>query len=164
MKTNNGFYSLYFILLIALTSCDRNFNKFKADWIVIELNYQGRSLMDSIGFRNAVINPGNRCALPLVYAREFYDLPDYLSHVGHFWNENSACYVFFDSRSYFRDTFEVKCVGENCCELLLINDDKFVRAVYSGELGLTTRQNRRECALLEDIIPELIPTPQKIKK
>jgi len=158
------FISCVVIIVVALLGgCDMGRSVFKDNWVLISVQHDGSELLDSAITRNLRITPNEECVIPVIFTKKHYQASGNESNISTFWQEQGIFYVYFDTRSFFRDTFEIQCHGPNCCEITLHNDDKFVRAVYAGELGLTTWQNRRDCPQLEDIIPELKPIPHDPK-
>lgn len=142
-----------FVMMIFLgSSCDGKL-KYQGDWIIMEAEYNGESILNSIRFRNMSVNfAGGRGFTPIVSYKDFEDKDIAYDVEFSFYRKSGEDYLVIKGSRFFTDTFEVRCLTKPCCRIALENEKKYVKLIFNGELS--TFEKRRDCPNTLDTLEE----------
>ena len=136
-------YILQGILVVPFLSCNKHL-KYEAGWIIMEVWYKDIDLIDYISLRNFTINFNeNSGFVPSMRYQHFEDEDISFLTMFSFYRSENKDYIKVIGSKFFTDTFEIKCIDESCCKIVLKNKEKYVRLIYNGEIS--TFMKRREC-------------------
>jgi len=139
---------LYFVLLVLIListiSCNKK-KKYQADWIIVKAEYKGESILEYIGFRNFTIDFDNEVGgIPIVHYGKFDETDITYERNFSFYKYEGKDYIQIIGSKFFTDTFEIKCLNEECCTITLKNKDKYIELIYNSGLS-PLYDKRKDC-------------------
>ena len=140
---NRQFYILVALILISTISCNSK-KKYQADWIIVKAEYKGENILEHIGFRNLRINFSVGGLTPSAQFDGFYDKDTAYKVDFSFYKKDNKEYIKIIGSKFFTDTFEIKCLNEECCTITLKNKDKYIELIYNSGLS-PLYDKRKDC-------------------
>lgn len=129
-----GILMLFFLLLIG-SSCQKlRYSKYHADWIITQFAVDGIDSMEIVGVYNFKLDLDRRLASPIglyIEGQQFM-LREQASFNVH--TKNQIDYIYFQGHPFFQGEYQISCLDEMCCELVMKSDLIYMRFVYNGDI------------------------------
>ncbi len=143
----------FFLLILLVVSCNTS-KKYQARWIVTEVEYKGENVLDYMTQGNMTIDFERKglLSIPAINCPPYDGKSSQIPVSYKLIRSEGKDFLTINGTSFFTDTFEVKCLTKNCCEIELLTDEKYVKLIFNSELY---GRNRRNCPTSMSVLKQL---------
>lgn len=134
---------VYFFLVLILTliqSCD---NPYEGNWIITDVSYKGKNMLSTLSSRNVIIYFDIGGATPSMSVGEFVDADIAYENSFKIKRSDGKDSIFIKGSSFFTGRYVVECLSEECCRILMYNDEKRIEMLYNS--SRQSSSERRNC-------------------
>ena len=138
-------FTIALFAAIISISCSKRKNHLQGDWIIVDLEYKGQSIVDKLSFRNIAIDFDSGLVSQVPYIYHGPEVPlnrNYKTEINYEETDDKE-YLIISGSDFFTDKFEIECLGKACCRFVLTAEDKKVECIYNGPLS--PFEKRRDC-------------------
>lgn len=122
----------FFLGVILLVSCNKSTSKYQSNWIVIDYQVDAICNMDDIGLYNFLINTSKMQVVPpSLFSNR---IPRMQNHKIKIYSENRKKYMKILDHPIFEGTYNLECLDNNCCTLIVSNERIYFELLYNGNI------------------------------
>lgn len=125
------------VLMICLacllfSSCSSRFLKYESNWAITKFEVEGKDVIDLIYVYNFKINVRLSNARPP--SMRLNDRVRGFTCNIDFYKKNGKDYIELSDHHYFAGVYEIRCLDEKCCSIVMENKMIYLEMDYNGDL------------------------------
>lgn len=114
--------------------------------------YKGGNVTENLTLNNITFGKSEHSFLPTLLHKDFDTTLNKSPVSVSFYRRNKKDFVSMKGPEFFQDTFQIECVGDECCQLLLKNDDKLIEMIFNGIMLVP---DSRKCPSAADVLDRM---------
>lgn len=128
-------------LLVTLLSCSSHLKKYESNWVVVACEVDGEDFIGELFQLNFKINVKSMSSSPPSLANKTIEDRRTSTCDIRFFRKDSKDYMEVLEHRYFSGTYEIKCLDEGCCKIMLQSNRIKMELDYNGDLPFGGTRN-----------------------